>query len=107
MEKRINVRRSLATAGEIADALGAHWITIRLNDLSQGGVGFLCAQEIGVGSVRMLRFILPDAPNQPIRAVVKVAYCVKHSLFDGYRLGGQFVGALADEDLARVEVFLR
>ena len=89
-EQRKFVRKMLTAHGDIADGLGEHWNPIRLYDVSLGGVGLLCTLELQPGFVRMLRFALPvDPPNQ-VRAVFKVMHCVKHSLFDGYRIGGEF-----------------
>jgi len=77
--------------GEVADPLGENWFPIKLIDLSLGGLGFLSNHQIHVGSLRMIRVRLQLDDAHVLRATVRVANCIPHSLFKGYRVGAEFV----------------
>lgn len=104
-EKRAGPRKLLKAEGEIGDALGSAWVPVQILDLSSGGVGFFCKQELIAGSIHMLRVHLPGNHAETLRVVVRVAYCHLHSMFDGYRIGGAF-GELPDEAQALIDKFM-
>lgn len=89
-EKRIHLRKALQGEGIIADAAVRSWQPIKLLDISLSGIGFLCPAELPANAVRMVRFSLSDGRSGEIGATVRIAYCVKHSLLEGYRVGAEF-----------------
>lgn len=56
-------------------------------DVSAGGISFLSRSPCAKGSLWLVRF---DLGEDSVRGVVCVAYCVKHSLTDAYRVGAAF-----------------
>ena len=104
-DKRFHFRKDLPAEGMVANATGSTWTTIRLLDLSKGGIGFMCPSDIPVGGVRMVRFRLPSPDQWQIGAVVKIIYCVKHRLLGGYRLGAEF-SHLDDDGRVRIACFV-
>ena len=87
LEKRASPRKSIRTSGEIGDAVsGGRW-PIDLLDISAGGISFLSSSPFAKGSMWLVRFELND---RIVRGVVSIAYCVKHSLAEAYRLGAAF-----------------
>lgn len=89
-EKRISLRKALQGEGAIADPLGNSWFPIKLLDISESGIGFHCRTAVTDGSARMVRFTLQTDPPMDISATVKIAYCAKHTLLEGYRIGAEF-----------------
>lgn len=89
-EQRKFARVALTEQADIADTLGENWSPIKICNISIGGVGLICTQQIHPGTVRMLRFVLPIKHSIEIRAVIRVTHCINHSLFSGFRLGGEF-----------------
>lgn len=89
-EKRISLRKALQGDGAIADPLGNNWFPIKLLDISESGIGFHCRTAVLDGSARMVRFTLQTDPPIDITATVKIAYCTKHTLLEGYRIGAEF-----------------
>lgn len=89
-EKRIRLRKALQVEGAIADPLGNQWFPIKLLDISESGLGFHSRTALPDGNARMLRFTLPLNPPVDVAATVKIVYCTKHSLLEGYRVGAEF-----------------
>jgi len=58
-----------------------------LVDVSVGGISFLSAAPFTKDSMWLVRFELGE---RVVRGVVCIAYCVKHSLTDAYRIGAAF-----------------
>jgi c-di-GMP-binding flagellar brake protein YcgR len=91
-EKRAYLRKKISTEGHMADAVGENWFSIKVFDVSQGGLGFLSTQQVNPGSLRLVTVVLKiDDEAQVLRTTVKIAHCVRHTLFDGYRIGSEFI----------------
>ena len=88
VEKRISSRKPARTRGEINnDVSGGKW-PIDVVDISVGGISFLSASEFAKGSMWLVRL---ELNGRIVRGVVTIAYCVKHTLTDAYRLGAAFM----------------
>ena len=89
-EKRICLRKALQGERSIAEPLGNNWFPIRLLDIPGSGIGFHCRTAVADGSARMVRFTLQSDPPIDVSATVKIIYCSKHTLLEGYRIGAAF-----------------
>lgn len=87
VEKRATPRKPLRGIGEIGDAVSGAHSAIDLVDLSTGGVSFLTVTPLTKDSMWLIRFELGE---RVVRGVIQVAYCVKHSLAEAYRVGAFF-----------------
>lgn len=87
-EKRAFPRKFLRGSGEIGDALSESRKKIEMLDISAGGIAFLSPSSFPKGDLLIVRFHLIDSGE--ISAVIRITYCVRHSLVDMYRVGAEF-----------------
>lgn len=73
--------------GELLDAVTDRASAIDLLDISTGGISFVSTSALQKDSIWLVRF---DLNGEKLRGVVRITYCVKHSLTDAYRLGAEF-----------------
>ena len=86
-DKRIFPRKPIRDRGEIVEALSGAKHPIDLLDVSEGGISFLSDTPTQKDSMLLVRF---ELDGRVVRGVVRIVYCVKHSLADAYRLGAAF-----------------
>ena len=86
-EKRAGPRKPMHGIGEIVDPNSGGTFPVKLLDISSAGISMLSQVARTEGSLLILRF---EVDGQQLRGVIRIAYCVKHSLTDAYRLGAEF-----------------
>ena len=86
-EKRAGPRRPMRGTGEIVDPNSGGSFPVKLLDISSAGNSMLSSVARTEGSLLIARF---EVDGQKVRGVIRIAYCVKHSLTDAYRLGAEF-----------------
>ena len=102
LDKRAFPRKPMHGRGEMGDAIsGGKW-AIDLLDVSAGGISFLSAAASPKDSTWLIRF---ELKGRTVRGVVRIVYCVKHSLADAYRLGAAFKD-LEDQYLGVIHRYL-
>ncbi len=86
-EKRISPRKIAHGRGELVDAVSGAISPFDLLDVSAGGLSFLSDASRPKDSMWIVRF---ELKGKRVRGLVRIAYCVKHSLTDAYRFGAEF-----------------
>lgn len=87
VEQRFFPRKPIHGEGLIENAIAGGSSPIELLDISAGGISFLSPTECAKDSMWLVRF---EIDGKTVRGVVRIAYCVKHSLTDAYRHGAEF-----------------
>jgi hypothetical protein len=88
-EKRKSPRKPIHASGELIDVVSGGTSTIELLDISVGGISFLGGTPLLKDSLWLVHF---HVGTTMVRGIVRIAYCVKHSLTDAFRLGAEFRG---------------
>ena len=101
-ENRAFPRKPMNGRGGFIDAISGNLTPVDLLDISIGGVSFLAATACTKGSMRLVRF---ELNGKTVRGVVRIVYCVKHSLADAYRMGAEFKD-LEEQYLTTIQHYL-
>ena len=86
-ENRAFPRKPMNGRGGFIDAISGNVTPIDMLDISIGGISFLSTAASAKGTMRLVRF---ELNGKTVRGVVRIVYCVKHSLTDAYRMGAEF-----------------
>lgn len=87
VEQRFFPRKPIHGGGVIENPIAGGSSPIELLDISVGGISFLSSAECPKDTMWLVRF---EVDGETVRGVVRIAYCVKHSLTEAYRHGAEF-----------------
>jgi hypothetical protein len=107
-DRRRHERRLASAEAQMADLMGRSWLPIRLIDISEGGIAFTTEEEIEIGDVRSIAFVLPG-DGKRIDCEVRIANLMAirpvDELSGKYRLGASFE-SLIDDQRYRIRRFV-
>jgi hypothetical protein len=86
-EMRTSYRKPVHGQGQLFDAVTDRVNAIDLLDISVGGISFLSTPPLQKDSIWIVRF---DLNGEKVRGVIRITYCVKHSLAEAHRVGAEF-----------------